>query len=245
MLHQFGTQMPLSTAISKLQVIQNSAIRIATGCHRMSPINHLHREGALLPVADSLTLLCKQHLASVLTADHPSFEVVTAGSGPRSIRATLQSRFLPSIQQHLVDGSIPPDARKPTIKILHTEAVASSIAAAGHNRVINSIPPPINPEEFLLPRPYRSCLPQLRSGYCSALNDYKFRVGRSPSPFCTECSAEEHSVSHLFSCPAYPTQLTPLDLWFDAWRVSSFLSSLPYFSYLPPLERLFKLLKLF
>ena len=78
-----------NTAVMKLQTIQNSAIRIATGCIRMSPINHLHSEAALLPVKDSLSLLCKQYLASALTTTHPSYPTVSSDSGPRSIRSTL------------------------------------------------------------------------------------------------------------------------------------------------------------
>ena len=40
--------------IQKLQTIQNSAVRIATGCVRMTPINSLHEETKMFPVEDHL-----------------------------------------------------------------------------------------------------------------------------------------------------------------------------------------------
>ena len=44
--------------IKMIQNIQNSALRIATGCVKMSPISHLHTETKVLPVMDHLSLLC-------------------------------------------------------------------------------------------------------------------------------------------------------------------------------------------
>ena len=43
--------------IAKLQVIQNQALRIATGCVKMTPIGHLHTETKTLPVNDHLSLI--------------------------------------------------------------------------------------------------------------------------------------------------------------------------------------------
>ncbi|XP_053948651.1 uncharacterized protein LOC128857100, partial [Anastrepha ludens] len=46
----------------KLQTYQNTAIRTATGCLLMSPIQHLHDEAHMLPVKEDNKLLCKQFL---------------------------------------------------------------------------------------------------------------------------------------------------------------------------------------
>jgi hypothetical protein len=43
--------------IQKLQVIQNAAMRLITGCHRASPINHLYCGTKLMPVAPVNALL--------------------------------------------------------------------------------------------------------------------------------------------------------------------------------------------
>ena len=226
-----------ASAIEKLQVLQNSALRVATGCHRMAPINHLHREALMLPVDDTLQLLCKQYLASALVPEHPCHATVTSDSGPRSIRHTLQSRFLPSIQQFLVYNTIPADSRRNVLSAIHNNAVQAAVAASSGNRLLDGPAPVVNGEELSLPRPARAALSQLRSGYCAALNNYQFRVGRSITASCPLCLDAEHTVAHLFDCPVQPTELTTLDLWNNPVEVANFISSLPFFSYLPSLRR--------
>jgi hypothetical protein len=44
--------------IQKLQVIQNAAMRLITGCLKASSIDHLHCETKLMPVAEHLSMLC-------------------------------------------------------------------------------------------------------------------------------------------------------------------------------------------
>ena len=48
-----------SSLIHKLQIIQNSALRIATGCDKMTSIYHLHEETKMLPVQDDLPICCQ------------------------------------------------------------------------------------------------------------------------------------------------------------------------------------------
>ena len=57
-----------------------------------------------------------------------------------------------------------------------------------------------------------------------------FRIG---DPLCPDYQIENASVSHLFDCPAHPTQLTPSDLWTQPYEVARFLNSIPAFSHLP------------
>ena len=222
------------TAIAKIQTIQNSALRIATGSHKMASASHLHCETEVLPVSSSLSLLCQQFLASALRPHHPSFPLVTQSSGPRSMKHTLQSRFLPSIVHHLVDGSLPPDSYSSTLKTLHSEAVSSAIGSADHNTVLRAPPPAICPSEKLLPRPTRATLSQLRSGHCASLRSYQARVGLAPDPRCPECNRSEHTVQHLFDCAAHPTSLAAADLWTNPLGAALFLSSLPSFSQVQP-----------
>ena len=93
-----------TTAVSTLQSIQNSALRIATGSLKMASTDHFHQEVSVLPVRAHLSMLCSRFLLSALRPNHPSHPTVTADSGPRNIRHTLQSRFRPSISAHLIDG---------------------------------------------------------------------------------------------------------------------------------------------
>ena len=55
-----------ASSINKLQVVQNAALRIATGCVKMTPVDHLHTESKVLKVDEHLKMLCSQHLATCL-----------------------------------------------------------------------------------------------------------------------------------------------------------------------------------
>ena len=56
-----------SLLIQKLQAIQNSALRIATVCVKMTSIDHLHeKKTKMLPVQDHLSLISSQYLVRAL-----------------------------------------------------------------------------------------------------------------------------------------------------------------------------------
>ena len=226
-----------STAINRLQALQNSALRIATGCVRMTSVGHLHAEAAVLPVRDHLSLLCSQFLARCLVPSHPSHSVVTAPSGPRQKKQTLQSAFLPTLTPYLSGGTLPPGTYKETLKTLHTAAVACAIGSRPANRVLQIPDPPVSVEERGLPRVYRTTLAQLRSGFSPALNSYLERVGRSNEDLCPSCRAAPHTTNDLFTCQAHPTSLTVRDLWDRPCAVAELLPSLGLPITLPPLAR--------
>ena len=217
------------SSIQKLQRIQNSALRISTGCVKMSPIDHLHAETLTLPVHNHLSLLCSQFLTRALLPSHVSHPIVTTLPAPRTKKSTLQSKFLPDVAPYTVGGIIPPDAYKSTIKSLHTGAVARAIASRSPNKVLLAPPPVVAEEEKLLPRRHRSVLSQLRSGYCSFLDSFLERVGRAPDSLCPSCRGAPHTTSHIFSCPSHPTPLSVGDLWKRPGPTTDFLSTLPFF----------------
>ena len=225
-----------ASSINKLQSIQNSALRIATGCVKMSNIDHLHTETQVLPVKDHLSLLSTQFLAKALQPNHPSHPIVTSPSGPRNKKATLQSRFLCNLTPYLEGGVLQPDRYKSTIAQLHTTAVATSISNRSPNRVLQSSPPPISEEEVILPRIHRTTLAQLRSGFCSSLKDFQVAIHSTTNPLCPSCRQYPQTVSHLFSCSEHPTDLTTADLWHRPLQTSEFLQRLPFFN-LPQISR--------
>ena len=51
------------TNYRKIQYTQNEALRIATGCHKMSSIDHVHTEAEMLKVREHSELLSAQYLA--------------------------------------------------------------------------------------------------------------------------------------------------------------------------------------
>ena len=57
--------------IHKLKTIQNSALRIATGCVKMTSINHLNEETKMIPGHDHIYMISSQYLASTFQLGNP------------------------------------------------------------------------------------------------------------------------------------------------------------------------------
>ena len=227
---------PNAGSVQKLQIIQNSALRIASGCHGAASAEDLHRECKMLTVSHSLTLACQQFLASARRTSHPSFALVTSDPGPRPMKHTLQSRFLPAISGFLQDNITDNAEYRAVLSEIHTSVVADYFENLSPNRVLQAHPPDINTEEASLPRAQRRALAQLRSGFCRHLNDYKFKIKASTMSACPSCRGAIHSVRHLFTCSEHRTSLNVRCLWTDPVAAAAFITSLPFFD-LPPLER--------
>ena len=65
-----------------------------------------------------------------------------------------------------------------------------------------------------------------------ALEGNRHRMGLSTCNLCTCCRQVVHTVQHIFSCPAYPTELNQLDLWIRPVAVVEFLRTLPFINLL-------------
>ena len=55
-----------------IQTGQNNALRTATGCHSITPAEHLHLELKILPARYYCSLLTGQFLLKTQTPDHPN-----------------------------------------------------------------------------------------------------------------------------------------------------------------------------
>ena len=153
------------------------------------------------------------------------------------MKHTVHSRFEHDIHDLLTDGHMPQDNYREALKTSHSTAVESYLANIPPNTVLEEPPPQISPDENLLARSARNALSQLRSGFCSALANYRFRIGISEDQSCSECGAAVQNTAHLFTCPSHPTALSCESLWTDPSGCAAFLSSFPCFSYLLPVQR--------
>ena len=72
-----------ATSIGKIQIAQNEALRIATGSHKMSSIDHLHNETEMLTVKQHSDLLSAQYLVQCLDPDHVCHNITTMDVPPR------------------------------------------------------------------------------------------------------------------------------------------------------------------
>ena len=98
-------------------------------------------ETQVLPVQDHLSLLCSQFLLSNLRPTHPSHSIITSPSGHRSMKQTLQSRFLPSVSHLLTNGRTDPATYRASLADLHTSAVQAAISQLEKDPVLQAPPP--------------------------------------------------------------------------------------------------------
>lgn len=108
-----------NTSWEKLQNIQNQALRVATGCLKMSSINHLHRETKVLPLRPHCELLTKQFLAASFKRFHPGYRHTERATPKRNLKRTLL-QHKEEVNSHRRSGLY-----KDTIRTLHTAAVKS------------------------------------------------------------------------------------------------------------------------
>ena len=196
-----------ATSIGKIQIAQNEALRIATGSHKMSSIDHLHNETEMLTVKQHSDLLSAQYLVQCLDPDHACHNITTMDVSPRQMKHTLHTRHYPTVQPMLAA------TKKETLQAVHTEAVTRAINNQQPNRVLHNRPPPISLEEDTLRRPQRTIPSQLRSGHCRLLNSYQNRLKQTVDPRCPDCGVNPHDVLHLFNCTAHPNALSTMNLW--------------------------------
>ena len=89
MLHQFGAQTYATptTEISNTRKIE--ALRISTGCHKMSSVDHLHAEANMLKVKEHSELLSAQYLARCLEPENVNFSMTTREPPKRMMRDSI------------------------------------------------------------------------------------------------------------------------------------------------------------
>ena len=206
----------------RLETTQNAALRVATGCVKMTATTHLNQETNILPVQEHNQMLTNQYLLSMHRPVHPNHHLLSAPKQPRNMRKTILNN-LPNIS--LRDGEQVERNYKKRLKKIHDEAHADCRNKYPVNKVLNTRPPAINvKEEREMTRTTRSTLAQLRSGYSPFLQSYLARIDDGKSPTCTDCNQEDHTTVHIFNCPTKPTNLTPLDLWTKPKKCAEFLN---------------------
>ena len=209
---------------SKLQVAQNSSLRIITGCTKMTPIDELHRETKHLQVKEHNTMLSRQFLLQTHQTNHPNRQWNHTDPPQRLMKPTVISCHQDSIEPLLTNTE---GWYKSGIKSIHTTAVSNTINGYEPSKVLQRIPPVISPDERRLPRSTRTTLAQLRSGYCPLLTSYMSRLDPSFKNECPLCESQPHDTAHLFSCPQRPTTLEATSLRENPIEAAQFLNLIP------------------
>ena len=211
------------TAWEGLQIAQNTALRTALGCTKMTGINHLHTESEIMTVKPHCEMLSKQFLLATQRPNHPCPVNLNNPPPPRIMKKTLKTRFGTEIQDILPRDALTQETYKTKLKSIHTAEVAKDIRNNGNNPILNAPPPKINKKEKELPRRTRSTLSHLRSGYSSYLNSYLSRINQDIDDQCPHCNYTPHDTNHLFNCTERPTTLTVRSLWEKPIETADFL----------------------
>ena len=85
------------TNIGKIQRAQNEALRIITGSHKMSSIDHIHSETKMLQIEDHLNLLSAQYLVQCLDTEMDGSS--TKGNEGDNLHQTLSNRVTTASKQ--------------------------------------------------------------------------------------------------------------------------------------------------
>ena len=200
------------TNIAKLQRIQNSALRSATGHTRDTNINHIHQETKVLPLQEHMHMICSQYRESARDRAHPLHDALAKPPPERNKkRSALDAEYATVVHSCDPEGEEEKE-RKRNKKKIHTEAVRKALEDRPVHPLLQHQAPTINKSEETLPRAMRRTLAQLRAGKSPLLRAYLHNIEAAEDPSCPLCG-QEHTVEHLFGCQSLPTELTPLDLW--------------------------------
>ena len=165
-----------NTHTQKLQIIQNSALRIATGCTLATNTDLLHQETSILPVEAHNTLLSTQALIQLHNPNHPNHSHLHNNElthPKRQMKHNIISRHTSNIIPPPSSLTLDTHTLRATLATTHTHHVTQSIASLCDNPVLKSKPPAISSTEQSLPRPHRTLLAQHRSNSCPRLNQYQ------------------------------------------------------------------------
>ena len=130
------------TNLHKNQYTQNEALRIATGCNKMSSIDHLHTEAAMLKVREHSEKLSAQYLARCMELGNVCHPITTRVTPEKQMKETLYTRHRNTVEPMMVEKD-----RKVTLQALHTGASDKAVNSHERNVVLDGRPPPISNSE--------------------------------------------------------------------------------------------------
>ena len=122
--------------IGKIQRAQNEALRIITGSHKMSSINHLQSETEMLQIEDHMNPLSVQYLVQCLDTENVCHHITKMDLPPREMKETIFTRHYQPVSPLLANN------KKDTLQALQTLFVNTATGNMKDNRVLNNRPPP-------------------------------------------------------------------------------------------------------
>ena len=119
------------TNYRNIQYTQNEALRIATGCHKMSSVDHLHAEAKILKVREHSELPSAQYLARCLEPGNVCHSITTRETHKRRMKKTLFTRHRNTVEPMMLANN-----RKATLQAIHSDAVNKTVKDHKKNIVL-------------------------------------------------------------------------------------------------------------
>jgi len=214
--------------MSKLQTIQNTALRIATGCTADTNTHHLHQETLVLPLPAHLRLHASQLKEKTKLPYHPLHSLRMQPKPHRLKKITIfqeNNDYTTEIKTN--SQNIELAAITNNMKQIHTEIVHQHIQSIPDNNILKTKAPDIDKSENTLSRSTRTLLAQLRTGKSPFLLTWKHKINPTKyiSPLCPLCGTSEHNTEHIFNCTHIPLTLEVGDLWHTPGEVEGLLET--------------------
>ena len=128
---------------SRLQLAQNSALRIATGCLKMADVAELLQESREQPVRKHNELISQQFDLACHLPQHPCHQL--SHRPPDDLtdrRRSLIGRYKPDTQQYLAEEPLSNTSYKSAISSIHQD-VDRTVIESSSSKLHNGRPPPI------------------------------------------------------------------------------------------------------
>ena len=193
-----------STSINKRQVMQNAALRTATGCTQDTNIQHLHDETLTLPIHEHLQLQASLYKQKTHHPSHPLHK-----------HTTLQGRKKTIFNNGRYTTNIPTDPYtvtttdiKTNMRHIHTSIVFRYLDTRGNNKILRTPSPHISSYKEIL-----TCrtLAQLRTPKLQFIKSYIHKVDAKshPSQLCPFATLSHiiHTITSI--SPIYAPRCHP------------------------------------
>ena len=181
-----------TTSFHKLQIAQNEVLRISTGSHLISSVDHLHAEAEMLPVDDHSELLSAQYLAKCLQPTNVCHNITIRGPPPRRMKNTLYTRHRATVKPLMTDGNL-----KDTLNSIHTTVVIKANVGQKKNRVLDDLSPANKQQRSQPPKKtsYDPLPAKIRT--LQLLGQYKKRIAKDDTDSCADCRPSPQDVLHF------------------------------------------------
>ena len=167
------------TNIDKLQIVQNTDLRIATGCTHDTNTQHLHDETNVLPIHQHLQLHASQIRQKAQHPTHPLHKLTIHPHTSRLKKNPFNNiNYTTNIDTH--PDTVTQQQISANSTQIHTSIVQTHLMQRNHNKLIHQHAPKISPSELSLPRETRRTLAQLRTNKSPILISYLHKVDETP-----------------------------------------------------------------